>query len=91
MMMAKNNPIPKIKRAMAGVMMLALLFRGLSFITSSLGGREAKANAAKVSIIKFTHSIWVTVRAGCFSLRNDTTATSTHAATFTVSWNMIKR
>lgn len=29
---------------------------------SSLGGSVAKANAAKVSIIKFTQSIWIEVR-----------------------------
>ena len=76
---------------MPRVMMFALLPRGLSRITSTLGGSEASASAAKVSIIRFTHSICVTVSAGCFSLINDTMPTSRQAATFTVSWNTIKR
>lgn len=43
-------------------MMKSVLRRGFSFITLSLGGIEAKAKAAKVSMMRFTHSICVTVR-----------------------------
>ena len=46
---------------MAGVMINSSLGRGGSFITAGLGGREAIASAAKVSIMILTHRICTTV------------------------------
>ena len=43
--------------AMGRVMIKAFLSRGLSRITFSIGGSEASAIAAKVSMIRFTQSI----------------------------------
>ena len=36
--------------------------RGASSITLRSGGSEASAPAARVSIMRFTHSIWVTLK-----------------------------
>ena len=71
-------------------MMKDLRERGLSRITSSDGGREARAIAAKVSMIRFTHSICVTVSGDSIPM-NAPASTIRQAQTFTVSWNMMKR
>ena len=70
----------------AGVMMKASLLRGLCSMTSSLGGSVAKAKAAKVSMMRFTHSICVTVSGRSTPMKGPSAAIP-HAATFTVSWN----
>ena len=54
------------------------------------GGSEARAMAPNVSIIRFTHSICVTV-SGDSVPKNEPNITNRHAATFTVSWNSRKR
>ena len=55
-----------------------------SFIYSLSGGSNENANAAKVSIIRFTHSICVTVSGD--SVPSTAPAnTVRHATTFTVS------
>ena len=72
------------------VRMKALRSRGLSFITDCEGGNEARAIAPNVSIIKFTHSICVTVNGDSVPM-NAPTNTIKHAATLTVSWNNKKR
>ncbi len=56
-MARKQKPTPSIFLRMALVMMKSLVLRGFSFMTSALGGIDAKAMAAKVSIIRFTQSI----------------------------------
>ena len=65
--------------------MKALRLRGLSAITLSEGGSAERAKAAKVSMMRFTHSICVTVRGDSVPM-NAPKSTSRHAATFTVSW-----
>ena len=72
------------------VMMLALELRGRCFIRILFGGSAASANAAKVSMMRLTHNICVTVSAGCL-LKNEHTATTRQAHTLTVSWNRMKR
>ena len=66
------------------------LSRGCSFITVSVGGREASAIAAKVSIIRLTHNIWVTVKGTSVPIKAPT-RTIRQAATLTVIWNRMKR
>mgnify|MGYP000671244561 CR=1 FL=1 len=51
------SPTPNILLRIALVMIKSLVLRGFSFITSGLGGMEASAMAAKVSIMRFTHNI----------------------------------
>ena len=75
---------------MGRVMMLSEVPLGGTRITMLFGGNEAKARAAKVSIIRFTHSICVTESGGCLHM-NDPTPTTKQAQTFTVSWNSMKR
>ena len=64
--------------------------RGFSFITSCEGGKEAKAKAAKVSIIRLTHNIWVTVR-GISVPMIEPPSTRSKAATLTTNWKKRKR
>ena len=70
--------------------MKALRSRGLSRITRSEGGSEARAMAAKVSMMRFTHSICVTVSGLCVPMKAPL-RTMKHAATLTVSWKSRKR
>ena len=70
--------------------MKAFRLRGLSFITLLEGGKAAKAMAAKVSMIRFTHNICVTVSGLCVPM-NAPTNTMKHATTLTVSWKRMKR
>ena len=82
--------VPMMRRLMAGTTMNALEFLGLCFITSMLGGSEARAPAAKVSMIRFTHSICVTVM-GNSEPNIEPSSTMTSAATLMVSWNRMNR
>ena len=85
--MKKTNktPTPKICHIIGFVMILASLLRGFSFITFSDGGKDAKAKAANVSMIRFTQSICVTVRT--ISVPNNAPSiTMRHAATLIVIW-----
>ena len=59
-------------------------------MTMLLGGNEAKARAAKVSMMRLTHSIWVTV-SGDWRLKNEHTPTTRQAHTLTTNWNMMNR
>ena len=70
--------------------MWSVILRGLSFITKGLGGKEAKDIAAKVSMMRFTQSIWVTV-SGDWVSRNAPNITITQAITLIVNWNRMKR
>ena len=70
--------------------MNALRSRGLSFITRSDGGSEAKAMAAKVSMMRLTHSICVTVSGLCVPIKAPK-STMNDAATLTVSWKSRNR
>ena len=79
----KNPPTPKMPFVIGFVMILAPRARGLSFITRLLGGKDANANAAKVSIMRFTQSIWVTV-SGDSTPKNAPMSTMIHAATLIV-------
>ena len=51
---------------------------------------EAKAIAAKVSIIRLIHSIWVMVSGNSVPMKAPN-STNSRAATFTMSWKKIKR
>ena len=83
-------PQVKIVRAMARVMMNSSRGRGLSSITSGLGGSEAIAIAAKVSMMMLTHKICTTVR-GRSVPKIAPTKQTTIAAKLIVSWNSTKR
>ena len=65
--------------------MKSLCERGLSSITSRDGGSEASAIAAKVSIMRFTHSICVTVSGSSVPI-SDPASTNSSAVTFTTNW-----
>ena len=54
------------------------------------GGREASAIAPNVSMMRFTHSIWVTVSGDSVPM-NEPNSTKKQAATLTVSWKRRKR
>ena len=71
-------------------MMNASRGRGFSFITDREGGNEASAMAAKVSMIRLTQSIWVTVSGDCIPMKAPQ-STMKQAATFTVIWKSMKR
>ena len=75
---------------MGRVMMKSSRWRGLLFITSGEGGREANAIAAKVSIMRLTHSICVTV-SGEAVPRNEPKKTMRQALTLMVIWKRMKR
>ena len=83
-------PHVKSVRAMAGVMMNSLRGRGRSRITSGLGGSEAIAMAAKVSMMMFTQRICTTVR-GMSVPKIAPTKQMTIAAKLMVSWKRTKR
>ena len=57
--------------------------RGASCITDGVGGSDANAMAANVSMIRFTHSIWVTVSGDCIPM-NAPHSTMRHATILTV-------
>ena len=78
-----NTPIEAMIMPIGFVMIKSFLFRGFDCITLSFGGRDANAIAAKVSIIRFTHNICVTVSGGC-SPKNAPKTTTRHATTFTI-------
>ena len=59
-------------------------------MTERDGGSDASAIAAKVSIMRLTHSIWVTVSGDCIPM-NAPHITMRHATTLTVIWNRMKR
>ena len=59
---------------------------GFFFITSLYEGSLARARAAKVSIIRFTHNICVTVRGNSIPMNGPIRAVNS-ATTFMVSWN----
>ena len=71
-------------------MINASFLRGLSFITSLFGGNDAKAPAAKVSMIRLTHNIWVTVSGNSWP-NIEPKNTITRATTLMVSWNKRNR
>ena len=86
----KNKPTPQISKLIALLRINALRLRGLLFMTSGDGGRDANAIAPKVSIIRFTQSIWVTVNGDSVPI-NAPNKTMKQAATLTVSWNSKNR
>ena len=87
----KNSPpTPNISPYMGRVRMKAWRSRGRSCITLSDGGSEARAMAAKVSIIRFIHSICVTVSGDSVPMKAPM-STMRHAVTLTVSWNSRNR
>ena len=71
-------------------MMKASRLRGFSFITSRLGGSEANAMAAKVSMMRFTHRICVMVSGISVPIKAPK-STSSSAVTLTTSWKKMKR
>ena len=82
-------PTPKISYHICLVIMNALGLLGLSFITASLAGSVAKANAANVSMIKLTHNICVTVK-GKSTPMNGPIQAIRIATTLMVNWNKMK-
>ena len=83
-------PHVKIVRAMAGVMMNSSRGRGLSPITSALGGSEAIAIAAKVSMMILTQRICTTV-SGMSVPNTAPTKQMRIAAKLIVNWKSTKR
>lgn len=81
----KANPIPIIPFHMLFVMMKSVCLRGFSFITSRDGGNDASAIAAKVSMMRLTQRICVTVRGISVPMRAPP-RTSSSAVTLTMSW-----
>ena len=57
----KKSPAPTICRIMGRSMMWLFGWRGRSRITRLSGGSDESAMAAKVSMMRFTHSICVTL------------------------------
>ena len=89
--MAKNNkPQKTMPRAIGGEMIGAVCLRGRSLITSRVGGNEAKAIAAKVSIMRFTQSICVTVN-GIWVPIMAPPSTKSRAVRLITSWKKRKR
>ena len=70
---------------MGFVMINSSCRRGGLFITSRDGGNEAKAIAAKVSMMRFTQRICVTVSGRSVSM-NAPASTNSSAVTLTTSW-----
>ena len=83
-------PTPTMERIIGRVMMKSLFLRGFSRMTLRLGGSEASASAANVSMIRLTHSICVTV-SGSWLPNIDPSSTMTIATKLIVSWNRTKR
>ena len=83
-------PQMKSVRAMPGVMMNSSRGRGFSSITSGLGGSEAIAIAAKVSMMILTQRICTTV-SGMSVPKTAPTKQITIAAKLIVSWKSTKR
>ena len=81
-----SNPTSTIRRAILPSMIWLPGFLGLSVITLWSGGSDDKAIAAKVSIIKFTHNICVTL-SGESSPMNAPNKTMRQAHTLMVIWN----
>ena len=86
----KATPMKTIPLAMPLVIMKSVCLRGLSFITSRDGGSEASASAAKVSMMRLTQSIWVTVSGSSVPM-TEPPSTSSKAVTLTTSWKKRKR
>ena len=86
----KHRPMPMMPRAMPLVMMKSESRRGLSAITSAEGGNDASARAAKVSMMRLTHNICVTVRGRSVPIIAPP-STSSNAVTLTISWKYKKR
>lgn len=87
MNMPRKNTMPqkRMPRAMGRLMMKSVSRRGLLRITSCEGGNDARAMAAKVSMMRFTQSIWVTV-SGISVPMIEPPSTSNSAERFTTSW-----
>ena len=87
--MPKNNkPTMDIAHPIVRLMMKSVCFLGFFVITSLSGGSEARAMAAKVSMMRLTHSIWVMVRGNSVPI-NEPPSTSSRAVTFTTNWKKI--
>ena len=82
--------MPRMPRSMEGEMMKSPARRGRSLITSRDGGSEARAMAAKVSMMRFTQSICVTV-SGISVPMTEPPSTSSRAVTLTTSWKKMNR
>ena len=76
--------------AMPFVMIKLSVDLGRSCITSLEGANDAKAMAAKVSMIRLIHKICVTVN-GSSVPNNDPPNTNNNAVTFTTSWKKRNR
>ena len=88
--MRKIEPTPIILDLIALLIIKSVLRRGFSSMTVSLGGMEARAKAAKVSIIRFTHNICVTVSGSSVPI-TEPSRTISNATKLIVSWKTMKR
>ena len=79
-----------IDLAIAPEMMKSERPRGLSFMTAGLAGSVASASAAKVSMMRFTQSIWMTLSGIATPMKGPSKAIVS-AATLMVSWKTMKR
>ena len=86
----KRAPTERMFAHMALSIMKSSRLRGASFITAIEGGSDASAIAAKVSIMRFTQSICVTVR-GVSMPRSAPISTMKQAPIVTVIWKRMKR
>ena len=86
----KTTPMPPIIHAIVRLMMKSVRGRGASFMTSAEGGSDASAMAAKVSMMRFTHSICVTV-SGDSVPKKAPKRTMRQAIRLTVIWKRMKR
>ena len=88
--MKNRPPVTAMPRTIAREMINACWLRGCSCKTSRLGGSEASAIAAKVSMMRFIQSICVMV-SGSSVPTNEPKSTNSSAVTLTTSWKKMKR
>lgn len=81
-----HNPWRIIFFHIFAVIKLSYLEIGFLFKSSSLGGSVAKANEARVSMIRLTHNIWIGFNGDYLNTAPPTNAI-TKATKFTVNWN----
>lgn len=78
--------MPSTYRQIVGVRTALSCLKGSPFSTESSGGSVAKANAAKVSMIRLIQRSWAAER-GDSARKNEPTAIVIRAERLTVNWN----
>ena len=84
------KPPPTIKRNIRPSIMWLSLLRGFSRSTPLSGGSDERAMAAKVSMMRFTHNICVTVSGESRPIKAPA-STIRQAQRLMVIWKMMKR